>query len=385
MLGPRVSVGARPQRPGRALRSRPLPGSSGPLPREAADSTSKPAYRDGEAVEYFCSRGDRWVLASVLLELDVRTGSFVYSVEHLGSARCCCDVGLERLRSPLQPEELVHVLSTHDSSAFPGVVCNEQCPSATVAGYQIRPLPESRSGASGGKLSLTGVCANQVWRRFPAGARVRVYRGTDAGWARGLVVDPADDAPGQEIWRELDVSSDDDLLLPASSSTVEQAALSPPSSRAPRLLTCMMRSDIGTAPPGNLEAATASPVSDFAESLPSAPSPALDGPRGHDVGDGNLSTKSLSRSCASRWEEAFYEHLSEHVNVCFHGSCRFEAVPQYKVRFSKSWLKRLAARRRARASEQLRCWSMAETAAAADLALESTRESTFRVVDSTWC
>lgn len=149
---------------------------------DIVDPATYAAYEDGQIIEYFSATHKLWMSGTVSIEACLSGGNdpqhcIQYHVT-LANGQLREDIGLDLLRSPLGPNELVECSSGQQAG---------QRLAATIAGDQSA-LP-SRLGC---RVVLEGqspvnVPLLKLKRRFPRGRCVQVYRGLEVGWQMAKV------------------------------------------------------------------------------------------------------------------------------------------------------------------------------------------------------
>lgn len=149
------------------------------------DSLPFPAYDDGQQIAYFSRTHQQWMCGTIESEVcsnnvgspRLRVSNNV-TISQGGQFRA--DVGLDALRAPFRPGELVEVFSgRRDGIRLAARISAEQRPAPSVVGYQVQ--------VDGSGEVFTNVPPLRLKRRFPRGQLVEVYRGPELGWQSGQV------------------------------------------------------------------------------------------------------------------------------------------------------------------------------------------------------
>jgi len=153
-------------------------------------ATTKPAYFEGQRVEYYSRTHRRWLCG----DLGVKVGTSAagsqwaaYSVLLQGTGQRRSGVGLSCLRPPLEPAEPCEYYSEDEERWLPAEVCGAFLDHSqpTYELYIEGQAADHPPVVAGGVL---------VRRRFPLGSRVLVYKGLSRGWVVGMVMaGPEDD------------------------------------------------------------------------------------------------------------------------------------------------------------------------------------------------
>jgi len=162
--------------------------------------STKAAYDDGARVEYYSQTLGKWVVGTMRVVESV-TGkaarSFRYDVAlERGQARV--KVGLDHLRLPIQPGEVVEVFLRRGWQ--PGSLVK----GSLNSGYSVQ-LDGNRDDGDGDGALLENLHAHRLRRRFEVGEVVWVYNCGASGWLRGKV---------EEQLCEEGLAGEDGLQLP---------------------------------------------------------------------------------------------------------------------------------------------------------------------------
>jgi len=137
-----------------------------------------PAYDDGQDIEYFSATHQQWLNGIVHSEAysgggQIAGATVLTTVSLCRGGQIRENTGLDLLRSPLKPGELVEMISGGKRLA------------ATIAPDQLVPRPLMhgyRVVLDGTREVLDNVAPIDLKRRFPRGQSVEVYRGPHRGW-----------------------------------------------------------------------------------------------------------------------------------------------------------------------------------------------------------
>jgi hypothetical protein len=146
-------------------------------------------YMDGASVEYFSSTNQRWMAG--VIKLQASEGCAIVEELHLHvqlsqRSQFRADVTLDNVRPILEPNELVEVLVEEEDLEgglacryLPAFVAGKQSKGASILGYHVQVETTGQV--------LRNVPAIRLRRRFPAGARVEIFRVPSLGWCEGSV------------------------------------------------------------------------------------------------------------------------------------------------------------------------------------------------------
>lgn len=148
------------------------------------DESPQPIYEDSERIEYFSVTHQLWMTGT--LHVETRSGegdpleSFIcYSVA-LTNGQLREDVGLDVLRRPFAPGELVELSSGQKAGLrLAAVIAPDQSSIPSMLGYHVF--------LDGTIQSFDRIPLLRLKRRFPAGRYVEVYRGAQTGWQMAKV------------------------------------------------------------------------------------------------------------------------------------------------------------------------------------------------------
>merc|ERR1712129_457804 len=150
----------------------------------AEDSVTHAAYEDGQRIEYFSATHKQWMSGTLHAEVCLSGGidpqHYIRYHVTLANGQLREDVGLDVLRSPFGPNELVELSSGQQAGLrLAAVIATDQ------------PLLPSRLGycvvLNGAIQSSTNVPLLKLKRRFPRGRYIQVYRGSEIGWQMAKV------------------------------------------------------------------------------------------------------------------------------------------------------------------------------------------------------
>jgi hypothetical protein len=145
-------------------------------------------YLDGASIEYYSFTQQRWMAGVIKLQSQGRATSeeLHLHVELSRGNQLRADVTLDNIRLALEPNDLVEVLveekddeGEHSHKYHPAFVTANQSKAATMLGYHVHMETTGRV--------LKNVPAVRLRRRFPAGARVEIFRGPSLGWCEGRI------------------------------------------------------------------------------------------------------------------------------------------------------------------------------------------------------
>jgi len=145
--------------------------------RPATAATVRPAYQDGELVEYYSTNNNKWTPAKLKVKI-LRGGHIVYSAIVGFHTQKRLDVPLDVLRWPLQQDELVQVFSKLGGGTWLDGKVRQHKGCRSVALYDVQ-LVDGRT--------LPDIPASRLRRRFCVGEVVEVYRGPNLGWMSSIV------------------------------------------------------------------------------------------------------------------------------------------------------------------------------------------------------
>lgn len=145
----------------------------------AEDSGPHAAYKDGQCIEYFSATHKQWLNGTLCAEV-CRSGGigqqhYIRYHVTLANGQLREDVGLDVLRSPFGPHELVELSSgQQDGLRVAAAIASDQPAPLSRLGYRVV--------VHGAIQSPTNVALLRLKRRFPRGRYIEVYRGSEIGW-----------------------------------------------------------------------------------------------------------------------------------------------------------------------------------------------------------
>lgn len=163
-----------------------------------------PMFDEGIDIEYYSATHRRWLAGS--LEYSVIRGTasrppaIVYSVSIKSGIRTQVrkNVPPKSFRVPLEKDEQAEIISKDTLKWSPCVICAPQNGSR-LFGYSIRLAHDGRLSSR----VFDKVPAERLRRRFPEGAKVKIYQGAQLGWVNGDV-DLSVEAEKEETDPDLD-------------------------------------------------------------------------------------------------------------------------------------------------------------------------------------
>jgi len=150
----------------------------------AEDSSTYAAYEDGQRIEYFSASHKQWISGTLHAEVGLSGGidpqHYIRYHVTLANGQLREEVGLDVLRSPFGPNELVELSSGQQAGLrLAAAIATDQPSLPSRLGYRVVLDGAIQSSANVPPLELK--------RRFPRGRYMEVYRGSEIGWQMAKV------------------------------------------------------------------------------------------------------------------------------------------------------------------------------------------------------
>merc|ERR1712137_294903 len=135
-----------------------------------------PAYKTGEAVEFFSDKNLQWMLATI--QVSYKGGFANYSVHFAERLHPRKNVALNNLRRPLAKDEICSYYSREKGRWVPAVILVAPLLKSSYRGYTVRMLDEQ---------TPIRAMAHLLRRQYIRDEHLEVYEGGNVGWKEAVV------------------------------------------------------------------------------------------------------------------------------------------------------------------------------------------------------
>jgi len=134
-----------------------------------------PAYKTGEAVEFFSDKNLQWMLATI--QVSYKGGFANYSVHFAERLHPRKNVALNNLRRPLAKDEICSYYSREKGRWVPAVILVAPLLKSSYRGYTVRMLDEQ---------TPIRAMAHLLRRQYIRDEHLEVYEGENVGWKEAV-------------------------------------------------------------------------------------------------------------------------------------------------------------------------------------------------------